>query len=217
MKIVTVTAKNEKAAITLAAKELDANESDYNWNVNEKSSHGFLGLGGKEYIVRASKGEYDLEQVKQEASAFLEAILRKCNEICDIETSYDSENDVLLFDIIGGSSGRIIGYHGENIDALRVILKAMLERITDGNFDSRFNIDCEGYLEKRREMLIDQANRIASRVKKYNRPLALEPMNAHDRRIIHFALTEVDGIETCSIGKGSRRKVLVKPEGYENY
>ena len=81
----------------------------------------------------------------------------------------------------------------------------------------RVVVDVEGNREKRESFLARAAERAAKRARETGRSVALEAMNAKDRRGIHVALREVEGIATMSIGEGRYRQVVVVPEGSPDY
>ena len=78
-------------------------------------------------------------------------------------------------------------------------------------------VDVEGSSEKRETFLARLAERAARRSSDTKRSVALDPMNPKDRRIIHVALRDVDGVATMSVGSGRYRQVVVVPEGSPAY
>ena len=75
----------------------------------------------------------------------------------------------------------------------------------------RVVLDVEHYRQRREASLRDMATKVASRVVQSSRPVTLEPMNAADRRIVHTALTDYNGVSTESSGMGEDRKVTISP------
>ena len=72
-------------------------------------------------------------------------------------------------------------------------------------------IDVEGYNERRRESLVNLSKRVADRVIRTGRPIALEPMSPSERRIVHITLAESGRVTTESSGSGSDRRVVIHP------
>jgi spoIIIJ-associated protein len=72
-------------------------------------------------------------------------------------------------------------------------------------------VDAEGYRGRREDALTDLAQRLAEKAVKTGRPVPVEPMNPHDRRIIHVALAEHEGVRTESDGEGLFRRVVIFP------
>ena len=77
----------------------------------------------------------------------------------------------------------------------------------------RVTVDTENYRAKREDTLAGLAHKTAQKALKYRKPVALEPMNPHERRTIHATLQEVEGVTTYSVGTEPNRKVIVAPEG----
>ena len=87
-----------------------------------------------------------------------------------------------------------------------------------GNGDApRIVVDIEGERANREELLNRVADKAAKRAESTGRPVALEAMNSRDRRTIHVALREVEGIATMSVGEGRFRQVVVVPESAPEY
>ena len=78
-----------------------------------------------------------------------------------------------------------------------------------GDHETRLRVDVAGYREKRREALTRFALKVAGDVKSSGQARALEPMNSSDRKIVHDALTELEGISTRSEGSDPFRRVVV--------
>jgi spoIIIJ-associated protein len=78
-------------------------------------------------------------------------------------------------------------------------------------------VDVEGDGESRESLLVSLAERVARRARSSGRAVALDPMNPRDRRTIHVALRDEDGIATMSVGEGRYRQVVVVPEGAPEY
>jgi spoIIIJ-associated protein len=115
-----------------------------------------------------------------------------------------------VLEIEGDDLGLLIGRRGETLTALQFILNLMASRqLGDENF---FTLDVEGYRRRRERQLNQLASRMADQVKRTRRPVVLEPMPAHERRIIHLALSNHPQVETASVGEGEDRKVTITPK-----
>ena len=121
------------------------------------------------------------------------------------------ENDNIMLDIEGISdidTGIIIGRRAETIDALQYVLSIILNRQTDEHY--RLFLDVGGYRDRRKASIEKMAKRNAEKVRKYRKPIALEAMNAYERRIVHTALQGMDHIVTISEGRDPHRKVIIR-------
>jgi len=116
-----------------------------------------------------------------------------------------------VLDIDGEDLGLLIGRRGSSLAALQYLVNVMVTR----RLQSRVlvTIDVEHYHRRREESLRGLARRVAERVRHSHRPFTLEPMPAAERRIIHLALAEDQGVMTASVGQGDERKVVIRPSG----
>lgn len=110
-----------------------------------------------------------------------------------------------------GDQGLIIGRRGETLDALQYLARLVANK--DGKDYERVNINVGDYREKRMETLRGMAERSAARVLKYGRNVSLDPMNPYERRIIHTAIQEIDGVYSFSVGTDDARRVVIAKEG----
>lgn len=106
--------------------------------------------------------------------------------------------------------GLLIGRRGETMSALQYLLNTAVSRRTD-NEGPIFTVDIEGYHRRREQTLVDLAHEVAAEVRATGDVITLEPMPAAERRIIHLALQEEEGVRTESVGSGDRRQVEVLP------
>lgn len=143
------------------------------------------------------------------AIAYLNAILKNLGcENVEIKAQV-RENGALII-LEGEGLGVIIGHRGETLDALQHLV-SLAANNSGGYFKVTLNIG--DYREKREQTLISLARRVAEQVKRNERNRALEPMSAYERRIIHTAVQEIEGVNSASIGEGSSRRVVIFPEG----
>ncbi|HVQ45014.1 MAG TPA: R3H domain-containing nucleic acid-binding protein [Candidatus Saccharimonadia bacterium] len=107
------------------------------------------------------------------------------------------------------ASPRLIGHRGETLRALEYLVNQMV-KAHDG-LAPRVMVDIAGYREARRHSLEELARDTAARVKESGAEEELKPMNPADRRIVHMALREIDGVQTESRGDGHDRRIVVLP------
>lgn len=119
------------------------------------------------------------------------------------------ENPPWVLNIRGADLGVLIGRRGETLNALQYITRLIVSR----EIQQRANIviDVEGYKARREEALRRLAVRMAEQARRLGRTIALEPMPANERRIIHLALRDDQSVTTESIGSGDQRKVTIIP------
>ena len=103
----------------------------------------------------------------------------------------------------------VVGKKGATLDALQYLINRIVsKKPSDG---PGVVVDAEGYRGRREDALTDLAQRLAEKAVKTGRPVPVEPMNPHDRRIIHVALAEHEGVRTESDGEGLFRRVVIFP------
>jgi spoIIIJ-associated protein len=131
------------------------------------------------------------------------------------DISETSEDDFRIFQISGQAAEALGSSDGRAIDALQLLANQASMRVEDE--PPRVIVDVEGSSEKRESFLARLAERAGRRSTDTKRSVALDPMNSKDRRIIHVALRDIDGVATMSIGSGRYRQVVVVPEGSPEY
>ncbi len=143
------------------------------------------------------------------AIAYLNAILKNLGcENVEVKAAVRDNGATIILD--GEGLGVVIGHRGETLDALQHLV-SLAANNSGGYFKVTLNIG--DYREKREQTLKGLATRVAEQVKRTERNRALEPMSAYERRIIHTAVQEVEGVSSASIGEGKNRRVVIFPEG----
>lgn len=120
---------------------------------------------------------------------------------------YDGDDGELILDISGGDLAVLIGRHGKTLDALQMVISSYLSNRL--KFHYPIVVDVEGYKSRRREKLAELARSAAARAKKKHGRVAMAPMNAYDRRIVHLALVDDEEVTTHSEGNEPERRVIV--------
>ena len=115
----------------------------------------------------------------------------------------------LRIELGGADAGICIGRDGLGLEALQhLVVSAAIRR---GHTDKRILLDIEGYRKRKEVRLKQDATQFANDVKQTGDPLDLQPMTAHERRIVHLAIAEMDGVTTESAGEGMNRYVQILP------
>ncbi|QZO76209.1 Jag N-terminal domain-containing protein [Helcococcus kunzii] len=157
--------------------------------------------------------EDSLEVVAQKTKKILEDILVKMH----IETKVDYEtnkNNIInldLSDISENDTGIVIGSKGETLNAIQYTLSLLVNRNTKQFY--RVTLNVADYRDRRKRSIENNAKKVAFKVLKTKKSIALKPMNSYERRIVHYALQSYKEIETVSSGKFPNRKVVVKYKG----
>lgn len=126
------------------------------------------------------------------------------------EVSVAIEGDVVLVDVTGDDLGFLVGPKGATLRAVEDLVRTVVQRRTDGH-GARIHVDVGGYQAKRREALARFATELAERVRSSGQELALEPMVAADRKVVHDTVAAIEGVTTASEGEDPRRRVVIRP------
>jgi spoIIIJ-associated protein len=138
----------------------------------------------------------------------LERIVRVITD--DTSIAIEEDDEKVRFQINGGNSSVLIGKKGQNLEAIQYIIDKVVNRHSDKRI--LVEVDVEDYFQKRKEKLVQLAERLAEKAKRTKKPSTLKQMNIQERRIIHLALKKDRGIRTQSIGDGYYRKLIIIPK-----
>ena len=149
------------------------------------------------------------------AAAIIRELLDKMGIEAEVSTRLTEPDDVTgkrlsVVEINGDDLGVLIGPRGETLNSLQYVTRLMAgHKLRDR---ANFVIDVQGYRERREQALARLAERMAKKVATRRRPVSLEPMPPHERRIIHMTLRDDKEVYTQSTGEGRRRKVRILPK-----
>ena len=147
------------------------------------------------------------DDTKAKAESFLKTIFDGMGMTVDIEMYQDEESGEFVINLSGDDMGVLIGKRGQTLDAIQYLTSQVVNKHESDYI--RVKLDTENYRGRRKETLETLAKNIASRVRKSRRPLALEPMNPYERRIIHSVLQNEKDITTRSEGEEPYRHVVI--------
>lgn len=203
MDMMTFSAKTVDEAVTKALIELGTTSDKLEYEVVDKGSAGFLGIGSKPAMIRAKKKE----SIQDSAVEFLARVFKAMDMEVDITAAYNDEENELSVNLEGDDMGILIGKRGQTLDSLQYLISLIVNKNSDGYL--RVKLDTENYREKRKKTLETLAKNIAYKVKRTKRPVSLEPMNPYERRIIHAALQNDKFVLTRSEGEEPFRHVVI--------
>ncbi len=130
----------------------------------------------------------------------------------DATVTANRETDGILEVVVDGEEvGLLIGQRGTTLAAIEELMRVVVQRQAQGRRHSKVRLEVAGYRRRRKEALESFARRVADDVVTTGDAKALEPMNSADRKIVHDAILDVDGVETASEGEEPRRRVVVRP------
>lgn len=197
------TAKTVEDAVMEAAIQLQTTSDKIEYEVIEKETKGFLGLLSKPAKIRVKKKM----TIEDSAREFLQKVLKVMGVEAQIDVDYNEEEQTVSINVLGDDMGILIGKRGQTLDSLQYLTSLVVNKNTEGYL--KVKLDTENYRERRKETLENLAKNIAAKVKRTHKPVALEPMNPYERRIIHYTLQNDKYVETHSEGDEPYRKVVV--------
>ncbi len=159
--------------------------------------------------VTAQQPNEDMNEKIQIAASYLSDIFEKMG-VADTTITPIQQNEAVVLKVEGEKAGTLIGRRGETMEALSYLASLAANR-TGGDY-LKLGLDVAGYRSKRESDLASLAHRIGARVLKNGRSQELEPMNPYERRIIHSAISEMEGVHSESRGEGADRRVVIYPD-----
>ena len=203
MEFIEISAKNVDDAITQATVQLGITSDQLEYEVLDKGSTGFLGIGSKNAVIKARK-KYSIDENVVE---FLSSIFDAMKMEVEILVAVNEEEHIIEVELKGDDMGILIGKRGQTLDSLQYLTNLAINKHSDEYY--KVKIDTEDYRKRRKETLENLAKNIAYKVKRTKRPVSLEPMNPFERRIIHSALQNDRYVTTHSEGDEPYRHVVV--------
>ena len=220
-------------AITEACQEFTVTSDRLDYEVIDKGSSGFLGLGTKPALIKArildenSKKEEsstakesvsEKKEDKKESAApavkaetandpkeFLDKVF-KAMEL-DVNVKVEQIGNDMNIELSGDEMGVLIGKRGQTLDSLQYLTSRVVNK--GSNEYIRVKVDTENYRKRRKDTLENLAKNLAYKVKRTKRPVTLEPMNPYERRVIHSALQNDKYVSTHSEGEEPFRRVVI--------
>lgn len=203
MEFMEISAKTVDEAIIEALLKLQTTSDKIEYEVIDKGSSGFLGFNSRPAIIKVRK-KYNIEDAAVE---FLDNVFDAMAMKVIIKATLSDENTSLDIDLEGDNMGILIGKRGQTLDSLQYLTSLVVNKESENYV--RVKIDTENYRKRRKDTLEKLAHNISYKVKRTRRPVALEPMNPYERRIIHSALQNDKYVSTHSEGDEPYRKVVI--------
>ncbi len=203
MDYIEVTGKTVDDAITESLVQLGAVSDEIEYEVIEKGSSGFLGIGSKPARIRVRK-KFTVEGYVKD---FLSDVFRAMDMKVEIFITKSEDEKNISVELKGDEMGVLIGKRGQTLDSLQYLTNLAVGKKV--NEYVKVKIDTEDYRKRRKETLENLAKNIAYKVKRTKHSISLEPMNPFERRVIHSALQGDRYVTTHSEGEEPFRHVVV--------
>lgn len=133
-------------------------------------------------------------------------------EKAEVEAFETADNEIILELDCGEDYGIVIGRRGETLDSIQYLTRLAANKKKGESDYSRISVNVGNYRERRKQTLSELAKKNAAKVRKYGRNFSFEPMNPYERRIIHTAVQEIEGVTSYSVGSDSDRRVVITLE-----
>ena len=203
MDFIEISAKTVDDALTEASVKLGTTSDKLEYEVIEKGSSGFLGIGSKNAVIKVKVKT----SVEDEVRNFLVQVFSAMEMEVEISIKVNEEDKFIDVELKGPDMGVLIGKRGQTLDSLQYLTNLAINKHSENYF--KVKIDTEDYRNRRKETLENLARNIAYKVKRTKRAYPLEPMNPFERRIIHSALQNDKYVTTHSEGDEPYRHVVV--------
>jgi spoIIIJ-associated protein len=129
------------------------------------------------------------------------------------EVTTRTEGDIIYADVSGDQTEALVGTKGAILEAVMELCRTMVHR--HSGMGARLRLDIAGYAERRRAALRIYAGRLAEKVLDEGGEIMLESMNPADRKVVHDAIAEIDGVRSFSEGEDPERSVVIAPDDEE--
>lgn len=120
-----------------------------------------------------------------------------------------SEDEIIIELDCGEEYGVVIGRRGDTLDSIQYLTRLVANKKKLDSEYLRISINVGNYREKRKQTLRELAKKNSEKVLKYGRNVTFEPMNPYERRIIHTAVQEIEGVTSYSVGADANRRVVI--------
>lgn len=203
MEFIEVSAKTVDDAITESLVKLGTTSDKIEYEIIEKGSSGFLGIGSRPALIKVRKKS----EVEDYVYDFLHNVFLAMNMEVEILINKSEDGKNVDVELKGEEMGVLIGKRGQTLDSLQYLTNLAVGKQV--NEYVKVKIDTEDYRKRRRDTLENLAKNIAYKVKSTKRSVSLEPMNPFERRVIHSALQNDRYVNTHSEGEEPYRHVVV--------
>jgi spoIIIJ-associated protein len=204
-------ASDLKEAVRIAAQELQIEVEALEYEILDSGAKGFLGVGTRPARIVVSFGRnedvaVEMHPADQEISDFLTAALEKME--IDLAVHIARSDEYLHLTMEGRDKDVILQNRAELLEALQYLLNRIFGKKLEG---LRIIADCDGFRKRKEEELRQIAKRISEKVKLSGEKQMLGFMNPYERRIVHLAVAEEEGVCSESAGDGFMKRIVILP------
>ena len=146
----------------------------------------------------------------EKSKTLLTELLEKMGLEAEVDAKENDERVTL--EVKGPETSLVIGKKGATLDAIQYLVNKMASHGKPEGSGKPVQVDSEGYRDRRAEVLVELANKLAAKVRSTGRPVEMDPMSPSERRVVHVALADQADLETKSEGEGIYRHLVIFPK-----
>ena len=167
----------------------------------------------KEEAEQLTKVNIEDSASLKSAAEYLTAVLKGMGVAELSIEAFRTKEDEIIFELdCGDDYGVVIGRRGDTLDSIQYLTRLVANKQKQESEYLRITINVGNYREKRKSTLRELAKKNSEKVLKYGRNVTFEPMNPYERRIIHTAVQEIEGVTSYSVGADAGRRVVISLE-----
>ena len=184
----------------------NSNDNYKNKENNEKTNKKLSSFENNSATNKKLNGKINNEEQIEKLQNFLSGFINIANLKIDVSTR--ENDDEIFIDLIGEDCNKLIGEHGETINALQYILSVFNNHIS--RHSKKIRLDVDSFRQKRKQTIESLANRMAKKVLETGKSIKLEPMSAYERRLVHKIVNKFKDLESHSYGKEPKRFLVIQ-------
>lgn len=204
MKQVTATGHSVDEAVESALAQLKTTKDRTEITIIDEGKKGLFGLFGSRPAVVKVVFVHD---PVEEARKFLQQVVGEMGLQANIETIRNGKN--VEFHLSGEKMALLIGKRGQTLNSLQYLTQLVANRYTNQYLS--IQLDAENYRKRRKDTLVQLAERLADKALRTGKDVVLEPMPSYERKVIHTALMKHSKLKTYSNGAEPYRHIVISP------
>lgn len=160
----------------------------------------------------AAMSDIALSEQEPTAVDFVRGLVEAFGADAEVSVETTEDGEAIEIAVEGEDLGLLVGQKGATLSAIQELTRTAVAQQHAGRLEGRLRVDVAGYRARRTEALIRFAQKLAAQVIETGDRVALEPMSPPDRKVVHDAVNEIDGVYTSSEGEDRRRHVVIHPD-----
>ena len=160
----------------------------------------------------APMSDIPLSEQEPTAVEFVTGLVEAFGATATVESEHLADDDAIEIRVEGDDLGLLVGQRGNTLASISELTRTAVAQQHSGRLEGRLRVDVAGYRARRKEALERFVAQVADKVLDTGSAVALEPMSPPDRKIVHDAANEIDGVHTSSRGEDRRRHVVIHPD-----